>query len=102
MMNPLARRLGRDHAEDLLRRVAIELDRRRDLVGAEQVDGPLELDRDDAEEIFRIVATEPARRRAHNPGLPSEHVDTIIATCCIVLAFMRRLHLDRATLAICG
>lgn len=67
-------------------------------VGRDVVDERVPLARADAEEIFRIVATEPARDRAHNPGLPSVHVETIIATCCIVLAFMRRLHLDRITL----
>jgi exopolyphosphatase/pppGpp-phosphohydrolase len=68
-------------------------------LGHDVADEAVDLDRDAAEEIFRIVATEPARQRAHNPGLPSEHVDLIIATCCIVLAFMRRLHLDRVELA---
>lgn len=67
-------------------------------VGRDDVDPQVPLARVDAEEIFRIVATEPARDRAHNPGLPSVHVETIVATCCIVLAFMRRLHLDRITL----
>ena len=67
-------------------------------VGREDVDEHVPLARIDADEIFRIVATETARDRAHNPGLPSVHVETIIATCCIVLAFMRRLHLDRITL----
>ena len=67
-------------------------------VGREDVDDHVPLARIDAEEIFRIVATETARDRAHNPGLPSVHVETIVATCCIVLAFMRRLHLDRITL----
>ncbi len=51
-----------------------------------------------AEEIFRLVATESAADRAHNPGLPSQHVDTIVATCCVVLSVMRRFHLDQVTL----
>ncbi|NNE12900.1 MAG: DUF501 domain-containing protein [Ilumatobacter sp.] len=59
-----------------------------------------ELDRPTAEEVFRLVATEPARDRAHNPGLPSDAVETIVATCCIVQATMRRLHLDRVTLRV--
>jgi len=66
--------------------------------GTQQVPDALALSRRAAEEIFRIVATEPAADRAHNPGLPSEHVGTIVATCCIVLAVMRRLHLDQITL----
>ena len=40
----------------------------------------------------------PAADRAPNPGLPFEHVGTIVATCCIVLAVMRRLHLDQVTI----
>lgn len=58
----------------------------------------LELDRATAEELFRLVATEPATDRADNPGLPFDDVERIVATCCIVLATMRRLHLDRVTL----
>jgi hypothetical protein len=66
--------------------------------GTVDVPEALVLSRQAAEEIFRIVATEPAADRAHNPGLPFEHVGTIVATCCIVLAVMRRLHLDQITL----
>lgn len=51
-----------------------------------------------AEDVFRLVATESAAERAHNPGLPSEHVDTIVATCCVVLSVMRRFHLEQVTL----
>jgi uncharacterized protein len=58
----------------------------------------LPLHRAAAEEIFRIVATERAADRAHNPGLPFDHVDRIVATCCIVVATMRRFHLDQVTL----
>ncbi|MDW3213922.1 MAG: DUF501 domain-containing protein [Ilumatobacteraceae bacterium] len=56
--------------------------------------------RDDAEEVFRLVATEPARDRADNPGLPSDAVETIIATSCIVQACMRRFHLDAVRLRV--
>jgi hypothetical protein len=56
------------------------------------------LDRSAAEEIFRLVATETAAERVHNPGLPSRHVDSIVATCCVVLSVMRRFHLDQVTL----
>jgi hypothetical protein len=66
--------------------------------GKDDVAEVMVLSRQAAEEIFRIVATEPAADRAHNPGLPFEHVGTIVATCCIVLAVMRRLHLDQITL----
>lgn len=62
--------------------------------------GSIELGRHSAEEIFRMVATETADDRAFNPGLPSAHVDSIVATCCIVVAFMRRLRLDRVDLQV--
>jgi len=66
--------------------------------GSDIISDAVTLARDAAEEIFRIVATEPARDRAFNPGLPSSDVETIVATCSIVLAFMRRLGLDQVTL----
>ena len=47
-----------------------------------------------AEEVFRLVATETDADRALNPGLPSHHVEFIVATSCIVQACMRRFHLD--------
>lgn len=53
-----------------------------------------------AEEVFRLVATEATRERADNPGLPSDHVETIIATSCIVQACMRRFHLDAVRLRV--
>lgn len=100
-----------DHLDDLLREHPLLLDAGRITfegptidslarveVGADTTPDSLELDRAAAEEIFRMVATEPAAARSHNPGLPAEHVDTIIATCTIVLAMMRRLQLDRIVL----
>ena len=100
-----------DHLDDLLRDhptfvdvseltfegPAIEALARTEL-GTDRAPELVELPRHAAEEVFRIVATESTADRAHNPGLPSEHVDTIIATCCIVLAFVRRLHLDQVVL----
>jgi hypothetical protein len=67
--------------------------------GRPDVAGRFVLLREAAEEIFRTVATEAANDRAYNPGLPSEHVDTVVAACCIVLTVMRRLHLDQVTIA---
>ena len=67
--------------------------------GTDDVAAPFVLPRDAAEEIFRTVATETARERAYNPGLPPEHVDSVVAACCIVLTVMRRLHLDQVTIA---
>ena len=69
-------------------------------IGRDDVSGSIDLTRRAADEIFRIVATEPTRDRAFNPGLPSSHVETIVASCSIVLALMRRLHLDRVTLQV--
>lgn len=51
-------------------------------------------DRSSAEEVFRMVATETRSQRAHNPGLPSDAVGSVVATCIVVLAVMRRLQLD--------
>ena len=67
--------------------------------GKEDVPERFVLSRDAAEEIFRTVATETASDRAYNPGLPLEHVDTVVAACCIALTVMRRLHLDQVTIA---
>lgn len=67
-------------------------------VGSTRPDPQVTLDRAAAEEVFRMVATEPRSQRIHNPGLPSEAVETIVATCVIVLALMRRLKLATVTL----
>jgi uncharacterized protein len=61
----------------------------------------LTIDRATAEELFRTLATERAADRAHNPGLPFDHVERIVATCCIVVATMRHFHLDQVDL-VCG
>ncbi len=69
-------------------------------IGSADTPDTIELTRQAAEEIFRTVATEAACDRAHNPGLPLAHVDTILATCTIVLAFMRRLGLGHVSLQV--
>ena len=53
-----------------------------------------ELTRDAAEDVFRTLATETLDERVLNPGLPRERADIIVAGCCILVATMRRLHLD--------
>lgn len=68
-------------------------------VGSATPPARVSLDRATAEEVFRMVATESRVHRAHNPGLPSDAVDTIVATCVIVLAVMRRLGLASVVLA---
>lgn len=60
--------------------------------------GSIDYPRAVAEDVFRLVATESEADRADNPGLPSDHVEYIVATSCIVQACMRHLHLDRVTL----
>ena len=57
------------------------------------------LDREAAEEVFRLLATERRADRLHNPGLEPDRVDSILGTCCVVIAVMRRLHLDRVAVA---
>jgi hypothetical protein len=61
--------------------------------GAPPPGGEIELDRDGVEELFRALATESRADRVHNPGLDPERVDTIVATCCVLVALMRKLHL---------
>ena len=52
------------------------------------------LTRDAAEDVFRTMATETLSQRRHNPGLAADRADIIVAGCCILVATMRRLHLD--------
>ena len=51
------------------------------------------VDRDAMEEVFRALATEPRAQRRHNPGLDPVRVDSVLATCCVVVGVMRRLQL---------
>ena len=52
------------------------------------------LTREAAEDVFRTLATEPIGQRRSNPGLPADRADIIVAGCCILVATMRRLHID--------
>ena len=47
-----------------------------------------------AEDVFRTLATERLADRVHNPGLPVERAGVIVGGCCVLVAIMRRLHLD--------
>jgi exopolyphosphatase/guanosine-5'-triphosphate,3'-diphosphate pyrophosphatase len=58
-----------------------------------------ELTRDAAEDVFRTLATETLDERKLNPGLPADRADIIVAGCCILVATMRRLHLDSITVS---
>lgn len=61
-----------------------------------------ELTRDAAEDVFRTLATETVKERVLNPGLSSDRADIIVAGCCILVATMRRLHLDAITVSTRG
>ena len=52
------------------------------------------LTKDAAEDVFRTLATENHSQRILNPGLPEDRSDIIVAGCCILVATMRRLHID--------
>jgi len=62
-------------------------------IGADEIPNGYELQRADADEVFRTLAVEDAADRRHNPGLPDAHVESIVATCCVILGIMRRLDL---------
>lgn len=57
------------------------------------------LTKDAAEDVFRTLATEKLADRIHNPGLPRERADVIVAGCCLLVAIMRRLHLADITVS---
>ena len=57
------------------------------------------LSRPDADEVFRTVVAEPIAERLHNPGLAPDDVETVIGTCCCVLAVMRRLELGTVSIS---
>lgn len=62
-------------------------------IGRDEVPPGYRLRRADAEEVFRTLVAEPVADRRFNPGLPEDHVETIIGACCVVLAVVRRLDL---------
>lgn len=60
------------------------------------------LTREAAEDVFRTLATETLDERIHNPGLPRDRADIIVAGCCIVVAIMRRLYLSEILISTRG
>jgi len=60
------------------------------------------LTREAAEDVFRTLATETLEERIHNPGLPKDRADIIVAGCCIVVAIMRRLYLSEIVISTRG
>ena len=96
-----------DHLDDIVReQPTVVTSRHVHVVGAEpwhlvvvERGGPVAepsavLERDAAEDVFRLLATATRAERLDNPGLEPERVDTVLGTCCLLLAVMRRLHLD--------
>ena len=63
-------------------------------IGDSRIPAGYRLRRSDADEVFRTLAMESVVDRRHNPGLDDDHVESIIATCCMILGVMRRLDLD--------
>ncbi len=76
------------HAESLAR---VEL-------GSDDVPVAYTLIRTDADDVFRTLVAEPISERLHNPGLDPERVESVVATCCVVLAVMRRLELTEVAI----
>lgn len=68
-------------------------------LGLEDVPDDYVLRRTDADEVFRTLVAEPVAERRHNPGLAPDDVETIIGTCCVVLAIIRRLDLPEVGVA---
>ena len=67
-------------------------------VGSDAVPPDYSFRRAEVDEVFRTLAGEARHDRLANPGLPAADVDTIVPTCCVVLAAMRRLGLAGAML----
>lgn len=95
-----------DHLDDVIRESSMVLDAVSVVVvgphalglacvesGADSVPDDYTLERADADEVFRMLVAEPIPDRLHNPGLHPDHVESIIGTCCVVLAMMRRFEL---------
>ena len=93
-----------DHLEDVIRESAMVLAATsivicgehaemlaRVEVGDSSIPDGYVLARTDADEVFRTLVNEPIAERLHNPGLDPAYVETVIGTCCVVLALMRRL-----------
>jgi exopolyphosphatase / guanosine-5'-triphosphate,3'-diphosphate pyrophosphatase len=68
-------------------------------VGSTTVPDGYVLQRADANEVFRTLVGESIADRRDNPGLDPDHVESIIGTCCVILAIVRRLDLQHAYVA---
>lgn len=65
-------------------------------IGSTAVPDDYVLQRADADEVFRTLVGETIADRLDNPGLDPDHVETVIGTCCVMLAIIRRLDLQHA------
>lgn len=54
----------------------------------------LELTREAAEDVYRNLVVEPLADRIHNPGLPVERAEVIVAGATILVAIMRNLSMS--------
>lgn len=104
-----------DHLDDVVRESPMVLDAvgvtisgphaiglARVELGVAEVPSDYALERADADEVFRTLVSEPAAERLHNPGLLPDQVESIIGTCCVILALMRRLELTTVTIGSMG
>jgi len=106
----LANALGlvADHVDDVLRDRPELIDARDVTVhgaeawhfavvehGGPPADATTTVSREAAEDVFRTLVNETRADRLYNPGLDAARVDSVVATCCVVLGVMRRLHLER-------
>jgi exopolyphosphatase/pppGpp-phosphohydrolase len=67
-------------------------------VGAHTLTPGYILTRSDADDLFRTLVAEPIAQRSFNPGLDEHYVASIIGTCCVILAIMRRLDLQEVAI----
>jgi exopolyphosphatase/guanosine-5'-triphosphate,3'-diphosphate pyrophosphatase len=51
------------------------------------------------EDVFRTLATETLADRVHNPGLPRERADVIVAGCAVLVGIMRYFGHDQLVLS---
>jgi hypothetical protein len=108
----LTNAIGRvsDHVDDVVREhpgideasdVRVTGDEAWHLVAVERGRAPdgsaAVIEREQAEDVFRALATERRAERLAEPGLDPRRVDTVLGTCCLVVAVMRRLNLPRLT-----
>lgn len=68
-------------------------------IGSTHVPSGFNLSRAAVEDVFRTLATESLADRIHNPGLPRQRADIIVAGCCILVGILRSLGIDTMTVS---